>query len=107
MVTFVPSFIQKQSDPAAFESCEDEMPDPQDLPMIKEDKNFLFIFLVDRSGSMSGSKMTTTNEALILFLKSLPVGSSFEIISFGNRFTTLSKNASGFVYDDGTLNFAI
>lgn len=61
MMTFVPSFIQKQSDPTAFESCEDEMPDPQDLPMMKEDKNFLFIFLVDRSGSMSGSKMTTTN----------------------------------------------
>ena len=31
-----------------------------------------FIFLLDRSGSMSGNRMNMAKESLILFLKSLP-----------------------------------
>lgn len=57
-------------------------------PKIKE-RNF-YIFIVDRSGSMAGSKMGMTNQALVLFLKSLPPDSIFEIISFGSKFTVLS-----------------
>ena len=67
----------------------------------------MFIFLVDRSGSMSGSKMKTTKEALVLFLKSLPLGSYFEIISFGYNFETMSGGNIGFKYDDKTLKLAI
>lgn len=53
-------------------------------------KNF-FIFLVDRSGSMGMNKrMETTKEALTLFIKSLPFGCRFEIISFGSMYNTLS-----------------
>ena len=48
-----------------------------------------FIFIVDRSGSMDGSAMKHTKEALLLFLKSLPVGCHFNIISFGDYYTTL------------------
>ena len=56
----------------------------------------MYIFIVDRSGSMSGSKMETTKEALLLFLKSLPTGSRFEIINFGTEFDFMSKTKEGF-----------
>jgi len=72
-----------------FTVTEEERPDPQDMPSYTEGDN-LFIFIVDRSGSMSGSKMETTKEALILFLKSLPTGSNFEIINFGTDFDLMS-----------------
>lgn len=45
---------------------------------------YLFIFLVDRSGSMSGSRMDLTKEALKLFIQSLPLGCSFAILGFGD-----------------------
>ena len=71
-----------------------------------KERNF-FIFIVDRSGSMSGQKMETTNEALILFLKSLPSDSMFEIISFGSTFEHLSKDFKGFEYNDSNVYAAI
>ena len=37
-----------------------------------------FIFLVDRSGSMSGSYINSARETLVLFLKSLPQGNYFQ-----------------------------
>ena len=48
-----------------------------------------FVFIVDRSGSMSGSKMKHTVDALQLCLRSLPEGSYFNIVSFGSRFKCL------------------
>ncbi len=40
---------------------------------------------------MDGEKMETTKQALILFIKSLPSDSLFEIISFGNNYKCLSE----------------
>ena len=48
-----------------------------------------FLFLLDRSGSMSGKKIEIAKSSIILFLKSLPVNSKFNIISFGSEFQFL------------------
>ena len=53
-----------------------------------------FIFLIDRSGSMSGSYIKSARETLILFLKSLPENSRFNIIGFGSRFEKLFPEKS-------------
>ncbi|KAL4452966.1 hypothetical protein ABPG74_002531 [Tetrahymena malaccensis] len=46
-----------------------------------------FVFLLDRSGSMSGQNIKNALEALILFIKSLPPDSYFNIYSFGTLFS--------------------
>ncbi|CAI2379149.1 unnamed protein product [Moneuplotes crassus] len=48
-----------------------------------------FIFLLDRSYSMTGRPMETAKSSLILFLHSLPPGSQFNVISFGNDYETI------------------
>nr|CDS32001.1 hypothetical transcript [Hymenolepis microstoma] len=47
------------------------------------------IFVLDRSGSMSGSRIRKSKEALLLFLKSLPKKCRFQIVSFGSSFSSL------------------
>lgn len=64
-----------------------------------------FIFLVDRSGSMSGMYIKSAGETLVLFLKSLPPGCSFNIIGFGSRYTSLFPNSVA--YDQGNLDVAM
>ena len=51
--------------------------------------NIHFIFLLDRSGSMYGGRIAKAKESLIFFLKSLPMNSKFNVISFGNSYSPL------------------
>ncbi|KAL6046730.1 von Willebrand factor A domain containing 5B1, variant 2 [Balamuthia mandrillaris] len=63
-----------------------------------------FIFLVDRSGSMSGELMSQAKSALQLFLRSLPEDCKFNIISFGSEYSTLFPESRS--YDENTLQEA-
>ena len=63
-----------------------------------------FVFVVDRSCSMAGSKIKSVAETLLLFLKSLPDGCYFNVIGFGSSFTKLFKKSK--LYNDETLKLA-
>jgi uncharacterized protein with von Willebrand factor type A (vWA) domain len=45
-----------------------------------------FIFVLDRSGSMSGQRIEMAKEAALFFLKSLPANARFNVVSFGSDF---------------------
>ncbi|CAG7923822.1 unnamed protein product [Penicillium olsonii] len=62
------------------------------------------IFVIDRSGSM-GDKIATLVSALKVFLKSLPVGVSFNICSFGSDYSFLWPTSK--VYDAFSLKQAM
>lgn len=51
------------------------------------------IFVCDRSGSMTGEGIDALKETLQLFLRQLPEGSKFNIISFGSRFESMFKDS--------------
>jgi hypothetical protein len=59
------------------------------------------LFLVDRSGSMQGSKMKRTVDTMQIFLRSLSPGVRFNIVSFGSTFSTLFPESKD--YDEQTL----
>ncbi|XP_043846752.1 von Willebrand factor A domain-containing protein 5B1 [Dromiciops gliroides] len=60
-----------------------------------------FIFLIDRSGSMSGININRVKDALILILKSLMPTCLFNIIGFGSTFKTLFPSSQ--VYNEESL----
>ena len=60
-----------------------------------------YIFVVDRSGSMSGSRMRHAISALQLCLRSIPEGSTFNVIGFGRHHESLFPAPA--VYNDSTL----
>ncbi|KAJ7778536.1 von Willebrand factor type A domain-containing protein [Mycena metata] len=65
-----------------------------------------FVFLVDRSGSMQGSRIAAAKRALIVMLRSLPVKQSLvQIASFGNMCSLLWPGGSQ-PYDQTTLDYA-
>lgn len=63
------------------------------------------VFVVDRSGSMSGSKVENAKSTLQLFLRSIPEGTLFNIVSFGSQFSKLFEDGSR-ALDDSTLKIA-
>ncbi|XP_058965540.2 von Willebrand factor A domain-containing protein 5A-like [Pocillopora verrucosa] len=63
-----------------------------------------FVFVVDRSGSMSGSKNDSARETLLLFLKSLPDGCYFNVVGFGSSYKTLFDKSV--LYNDENLKKA-
>ncbi len=64
-----------------------------------------FIFILDRSGSMGGDRIKQAKLALITFLKSLPPGSYFNVVSFGSGFEQLFNYSKP--YEDNIVRNAI
>ena len=64
-----------------------------------------YYFILDRSGSMAGKRIENVKKSLILFLRSLPSGSKFNIISVGTDFSTMHTNVVD--YDQEKLDLAI
>lgn len=52
-----------------------------------------FIFLIDRSGSMSGGRMRTVKESMSVFLRSLPEGCIFNVFNFESGFISCWKES--------------
>ena len=73
--------------------------------------NYHFIFLVDRSGSMGfgSGRIELAKDALSIFIRSLPVGCKFSIISFGTLHDGLRYGDKdfGISYDEGSKDFAL
>jgi uncharacterized protein with von Willebrand factor type A (vWA) domain len=90
MLSLVPTFTPKEPQDE-IEIVENERPEEEELVYNEKiDKQLYFVFLVDRSGSMNGTKMEMTVSALVLFLQSLPPSCMFDIVSFGNKFESMS-----------------
>ncbi|CAL1710157.1 unnamed protein product [Somion occarium] len=64
-----------------------------------------YIFLIDRSGSMTGERIVMAKHTLVMLLRSLPPeGTTFNVFSFGS--SSYSLFASSRPYDDNTLHTA-
>jgi len=59
------------------------------------------IFVIDQSGSMAGSRIKQARSALQLFLRSLPEGTKFNIVSFGDHHRKLFPTSV--TYDETTF----
>ncbi|KAJ6238616.1 von willebrand factor a domain-containing protein 5a [Anaeramoeba flamelloides] len=62
------------------------------------------IFLIDRSGSMSGRRIANVRDLMNIFLHSLPDTCKFNIIGFGSSYKTLFKESVE--YNEETLQQA-
>jgi uncharacterized protein with von Willebrand factor type A (vWA) domain len=65
-----------------------------------------FIILVDCSGSMMGERVRLAREALVFFLKSLPMDSFFNVYRFGSEFEMFFEYGSQ-KYTDETAQIAL
>ena len=60
----------------------------------------LFIFLIDQSGSMSGSSIKIASKGLKLFLQSLPSKSYYQIIGFGSNYKAYDERPKEYTQDN-------
>lgn len=107
MISLVPTFTLAQEKSETIATYAGEL-DEQDIAEDLESK-YNFIFLIDRSGSMTlNNRMKITNEAIVLFLQSLPAGSKFGMQGFGHSHSwSLIEGKKIFDYTNTTKELAI
>ena len=89
-VACVASLVPTFEPPAPQEEIEVVHGQEPEMTELTPGSEYHFIFLVDRSGSMTlEGRMESAIEALKIFIRSLPAGCRFSIISFGSNFTYL------------------
>ena len=100
MPTFDP--VQTQG---SYQVVEDERPEQS---VLSDGRDYQFTFIIDRSGSMCGSRIQLAKEALQMFIRSLPRESKFSIISFGSSYEPMNLRGKDTIsYDDDTRDFAL
>ena len=83
------------------------MPNEEDCRRDYDHRADEFLFVIDCSGSMAeANKIGLTSKAMLLFLKSLPVGCRFNIIRFGSNFASLFNNQVTEEYNDENMRQA-
>jgi len=94
MAQFLPTFEAKQPQDDSLKKINyidnEEEIEEKDIDSSLVSKN-IYTFVVDRSGSMRRGKMDITKESLKLFIQSLPIGSMYQILSFGTSFDRMTK----------------
>nr|XP_039268578.1 inter-alpha-trypsin inhibitor heavy chain H3-like [Styela clava] len=77
---------------------------PEDLPVLPKK----VVFVIDRSGSMSGKKISQTKDAFVSVIKELKDSDQFNIVSFASSLTIWSDTEAGLVdVTKANLNNAI
>ncbi|XP_077967306.1 inter-alpha-trypsin inhibitor heavy chain H4-like [Styela clava] len=77
---------------------------PEDLPVLPKK----VVFVIDRSGSMSGKKISQTKDAFVSVIKELRDSDQFNIVSFASSLTIWSDTEAGLVdVTKANLNNAI
>ena len=100
------SFVPTWEPPQPQDVCSIIQGEPTSSGSACNSNEMLFIFLLDRSGSMNGPRMVKANEALKLFIRSLPVHSKFAICSFGSTydFLRLDEDSSEVIFETNEKN---
>eukprot|EP00916_Digyalum_oweni_P011389 GHVL01018959.1.p1 GENE.GHVL01018959.1~~GHVL01018959.1.p1 ORF type:complete len:876 (+),score=110.33 GHVL01018959.1:1494-4121(+) len=73
--------------------------------MAVKEQQVEMVFVIDRSGSMRGTRIEKSIQAALILLKSLPIGSYFNIVSFGNQFTCFKERSVA--YTENSLDEAV
>jgi len=100
-VSFVASLDDEPNEKTYSEMTSSSVPSTANFAEVKGE----FVFLIDRSGSMYGTRIQTARESLIYFIKSLPFDSYFNVVSFGSAYEVLFKESRK--YDDQSIEEAI